>query len=228
MQSEPRAMPSAGAAAQRFEINRFDHLSQTAGGRLYGLSDGEPLFQLTLRLGDMSTGEADAWRCFVDAQRGPLLAFLGRDLKRPYPRAFPDGFAGLTRAGGSDPFDGTVLTWSLNGTRDVLSVTGLPEDFPLTLGDLAAFQWETSGSAFSFDARRALLRIVETVTGDEDGAASFAFEPPLFQEVPEDAVLTFAEPDCLMRLVPGQQDLGDEDTIGSRGGRIVALQDLIP
>ncbi len=228
MSPEPRAMPAAGVGGQRFELDRFDHLTQTAGGRIYGLADGEPLFRLTLTLGAMSTEEADLWAAFVDAQRGPLTAFLARDLKRPYPRAYRTGFTGMTRAGGSDPFDGTVLSWSLNDARDALTVTGLPAGFEISPRDGVGFQWETEGSAFSFDLRRALARAVEAVTGDGGGTATFRIEPPVFADVPEDAVVTFAEPDCLMRLVPGQIDLGEEDTIGGRGGRITALQDLIP
>lgn len=215
----PLTMPSLGAETSLFEIARVDYQSPETGGRLGGITAGFPLWRLTLALGPMAQAEGDAWRAFVAALRGAQRTFLARDLLRPYPAAYRAGFAGLSRAGGG-AFDGTATSWSVSGTADALTLNGLPAGLTLAVGDLVSFSWSPS--------RRALVRVIAPATASGAGVAVAVIEPALPSLVPSGAVATLAQPDVVMRLIPGETAVGDEDTVSTRGGRIVAVQDLRP
>lgn len=215
----PASMPAAGAERQKLDLRRVDYSTPETGGRMAGVTAGFPLWALRLTLGEMDDDDADAWRVFLASLRGSQRTFYARDLKRPYPAAYPGGFAGLDRAaGGAFPADGAATSWSLNGTRDVLTLSGLPADFALRPWDQVGFRWSTN--------RRALVRAVEPVTGSGAGVAAFAIEPPLPTLVPVDAVAYLASAEVVMRVVTDQTDLGDEDAAGTSGGTVTALQDL--
>lgn len=218
----PRAMPLAGVTKESFEIERTDYLSPEAVGRLGGISAGFPLWGAEWALPTSGEERADEWRAWISAQRGPGKLFFGSEQARPYPRAYPNGFGGMVRAGGG-AFDGKAITWAVNGTRDVLTLTGLPAALALTWGDYVGFEWLTLGQP-----RRALARCVEKATGSGAGAVAVTFEPPLFPMVPADAVATLARPNCLMKLVPGETQLGGKTRQTAITGSIKALQQLLP
>ena len=74
-----------------------------------------------------------------------------------------------------------------------------------------------------------MVRAQETLAASAGGAVTVAVEPAVPAAVPGGAVATLRRATCLMRLVPGQTTLG-EHGLGyvSAGGRITALQDLVP
>lgn len=217
----PRAMPTVGAADQSFDLARVDYGAPEAGGRLGGITAGFPRWRLDLTLGEMAPAEAAPWRAFITSLRGAQRTFYGRDLTRPYPAAYPAGFSGLDRAGGgSFPADGAASSWSLNAARDVLTLNGLPAGFMLTECDLVGFSWSTS--------RRTAARILESVQANSGGTAVFAIEPPPPSFMSGAATAYLAGAEVVMRLVPAETEIGPDNGVVTRGGRIVALQDLRP
>lgn len=228
----PRDMPSVGAASQYFELERLDYLSPEAGGRLGAVSAGTPLWSMTVVLQNMVPEDADVWRAWVPMQRGPGRHFYGRDLDRPFPKAYRAGFGGMTRAGGGT-FTGAASTWSEaldpeNNSR--LTLTGLPANFSLGLGDYIGFRWDDATKPAGNLKRRALVRVTEAAVGNGSGSITVTSEPAVPAVVPAGAVAYLDNPTCLMRLVPGDTQLADQGlmAITTAGGKIVALQDLQP
>lgn len=217
----PRAMPTGGVDSQSFDLARVDYLSPTADGGGGGVTAGWPLWRMTLTLNNTDVDETEEWRAWILAQRGSQRLFFGRDLTRPFPKAYPGGFAGLTRAGGG-AFDGSAATWSVNADRDVITLTGLPAGFILSWNDGLGFKWTTGGAA-----RRSLVRCVEPVVANGSGVAALTVEPPLPTVTSNAAVAYLNQPDCLMRLVPGETQIGEIDTLHTAGGSVTAIQRLI-
>lgn len=218
----PRAMPTLGAASQSFEPLRNDFLSPENGGRLGALTAGFPLWRGEWVLGKgINEAKADVWLAWLRAQRGPMNLFFGQDYRRPFPMAYPKGFAGLVRAVGGAAFDGSATSWSINGTGDVLTLNGLPAGLAFSVCDYVDFRWTTGGVA-----RRSLVSCVEPVTASGGGVATFAVEPPVPTITPGGAVAHLDNPSCLMRLTTDTQvDLMDRRKVP--GLRVVALQDLL-
>lgn len=216
----PRAMPTEGIDDIRFEPVRSDLLSPELGGRVGAVAVGFPLWRLELTLGDMDRADADAWRAFLRSLRGSARTFYGWDLLRPYPKAYPAGFDGLVRAGTATPLpsNGAPTSWSVNTARDVLTLNGMPADFFLGEGDLVGFAWDTD--------HRTVAAAVEDVTGTGAGVVEVAIEPALPTLVPSDATVTLYRPAAVMRIVTDDSRTAPEDSISTKGGRIVAVQNL--
>jgi hypothetical protein len=218
----PLIMPPFGVGRQSFELRRFDFLSPEASGRLGGVSAGEPLWAAKWTLADMTPGKADQWGAFVELLDGPLRQFYGYDHARLYPKAYPNGFDGVNRAGGG-AFDGAATTWAVDGTGAVLTLTGLPANAVLSVRDYVGFRWTTGGLQ-----RRALVRCAEKITANGAGSASVTVRPAVPTVVPPGAVAYLDKPTCLMRLVPGGVNVGDMDPRRALTGEISAMQDLLP
>ena len=211
------------AASEYFEPEWVDYQSPTADGRVAGVAVGPPLWRGRWGLSrKMSLEASEQWRAFVSRIRGAQLPFLARDLARPWPLAYPNGFASLNRAGGG-AFDGTASSWSVDATRDTATATGLPAAFVLQVGDYAMWRWQTAG-----EDRRALGRVIEAVTTNGSGVAAIRLEPPLPTLVPSGAVMDFAEPCCVMKRVTAEGRLGAKDRTLKVDGEFHAIQDLRP
>lgn len=216
----PLSLPTVDLSSNRFEIGRADLVSPEVSGRIGSVSVGFPLWQARYTFKDVSEEAADEWRAFVSVLRGPQRTFYGRDLTRPLPKKYPNGFAGMTRAGGG-AFAGAATSWSVNGTRDGLTVNGLPAGFQLSVGDYGMFRWVTGGQQ-----RRALIRAVEAGTASGAGVLTgLTFEPALPTVVPAGAVFDLLNPVCIMKLLP-ETDLGEVDALGMISGQVVATQEL--
>lgn len=229
--SFPRAMPTKGASAQSFEIQRVDFQAPEAGGYLGGVQAGFPLWAASWNLGRMGRDASDEWRAFVASLRGSQRRFYGRDLGRPYPKAYPAGFSGMTRAGGG-AFDGSATSWSQAIDAEgnaVLTLNGLPASFQIGTGDYVGFRWDDGAGAPGNKERRTLMRALEPVTGNGSGVAIFSAEPPLPSWVGAGVQAHLDNPACVMAIISGDTRLGPIDRrLAVQGGTITALQDLRP
>lgn len=225
----PIAMPRFGATGQEFEIQRVDYSSPDAGGRLGGVQAGFPRWMATWTLGTMSADASDALRAFWAMMRGAQRRFYGFDLARPFPRLYPDGFAGLDRAGGG-AFDGAAASWSetIDGAdNSLVTLTNLPAGLGLSLGDYIGFKWDAAGDAAGSYRRRALVRVVEAGIAGLSGSVTVTAEPPIPLVVPVGAVAHLDQPCCVMGFPDSQSKLGPIGRLGKIGsGTLVALQDI--
>lgn len=227
MISFPRDMPATGVARQVFEPQRVDYGSPENGGRNGAMAAGFPLWLAEWTLGQgMGPALSDEWRGWLASLRGAGRQFYGRDVGRPYPKAYLTGFGGMTRAGGG-AFDGSTLTWSQTIGSDgqaLLDLTGLPAALQLGVGDYVGFRWETEGQP-----RRALVRALEAQAATGGGAINdLSVEPPATAVVPPTAVAYLNNPVCLMRLVTSGTKVTPMDRRRVAGATITALQDLLP
>lgn len=214
----PRLMPTVGIVSKAFQLQRTDYLSPEQGGRLGAMGGGPPLWSLSLGLGDMSFEHDDLITAFVDGQRGPMRRFLAFDIGRQMPRFHAGGV----------PYRETPSSWSHGISAEssdagtaYLTLVGLLPGQVVSTGDYVGFGWG--------DGRCTMVRAQESASATAGGLVAFAVEPALPRVVPAGAVATLRRATCLMRLVPGQTTLG-EHGLGyvSAGGRITALQDLVP
>lgn len=223
----PRAMPARPPESVRFELNRSDFLSRERSGRLASIQAGFPLWELEMDLTKASAEAFDEVSAWFDSLEGSRHPFFGSDPSRPYPRAYRNGFAGLTRAGGGS-FGGACTSWSVDESRAKLTLDGLPSGFILSPRDYVGFRWTTEGAP-----RRALVRLLVPAVADAEGtAADLAITPAVpggaSDVVPSDAVAYLDQPCCIMRLDPRQSRVERLDPLNRAEVRVTALQDLRP
>lgn len=204
------------------DLRRQDFLAPEQSGRVGAVSGGWPLWTLEAQPNPKTEAQSDTWVAYVRALRGPQRLMLAADLTRPYPGAYPKGFAGMTRAGGGSFAAGTATSWSVNAARDVLTLNGLPAGFTLKAEDLIGFVWATGGQQ-----RRVLVGCAEPATASGAGVAVVTVEPAVHTVVPGGAVAHLAKPTCLMRLT---QDTVIGPREGSRIRRVTlsAIQVILP
>ena len=228
----PIDMPTTGAKLQAFEPQRVDFISPTAGGRVGAVSAGTPLWSATWELGVIDRTRSDIWRAWLMRLRGSQRTFLARDIARPYPLANIGGFSGLTRPSGG-AFDGSASTWSqsIGSEGDAtVTLTGLPVGLVLSVGDYIGWRWDASGSSAGSNDRRSLARVVVGGTANGSGVLGVVIEPPVpTLVVPPTAIAHLDRPGCVMRLVPGQSEVGAVDRrLAITSAKIAGIQDLRP
>lgn len=228
--SAPREMPTSGASMQEFEPQRVDYVAPEGSGRLGAVQAGFPLWLARWTIGRLGETRSDSWRAFDIGQRGATRSFLARDLRRPYPKAHIDGFAGMVRAGTATAFDGSATSWSeaINTDNDsLLTLNGLPAGLVLSIGDYVGFKWDAAGAPASSHWRRAMSRVTVAGTASGTGTATITVEPPLPTVVPAAAIAHLDRPACVMRKLTEESRLEPIDRGGGiRGGLLVGLQDL--
>lgn len=218
----PRPMPEVGSMSISFETQQVDYMSPETGGRIGAVAAGFPLWRMRLSLQNMNVRDADIWRAFIATLRGSRRAFLAHDITRRRPRFPTDG-----------PFSDVAGGWSqaINAEGDaILTLAGLLPGMPLWIGDYVGFRWDAAGADEGSYGRRALVRVVETGVANAFGTAVVTVEPPVPTVVPVDAQAHFGRPSCLMRIVTGSTQLGEQVLGGytAQGGTIEAVQELLP
>jgi hypothetical protein len=226
----PLTLPDNAVALQSFEPLRVDYSAPEASGRIGGVQAGFPLWRGVWSLTRMEIDTSDEWRAFSANIRGAIRRFLGRDYARPYPKAYPDGFAGMTRAGGGS-FDGTATSWSESTNSDddqTVTLNGLPANFAMGLGDYIGFSWTATETSVAGLTWHAVVRVIEAKTGNGSGVlANVKVEPPISDAIPASATAYLNEPKCVMALVTDQSDLQPIDVLKSiQGGTFVGIQDI--
>lgn len=226
----PLSMPNEAVALQYFRPLRVDYQAPEASGRIGGVQAGFPLWRGVWSLTRMEIETSDAWLAFMDNLRGATRRFLGRDYARPYPSQYPDGFAGMSRAGGGS-FDGTATSWSESVNSDddqTVTLNGLPANFVMKIGDYIGFSWTATDTSVAGLTWHALVRVIEAKTANGSGVLSaIKVEPPISSAVPGSATAYLNEPKCVMALVLDQSELDPIDVLKSvQGGTITGIQDI--
>ncbi len=229
----PLDMPALMMGLQQFEPQHLDYLSPEAGGRLGGVKAGNPLWSALWSLSSMDDLDSDVMRAFVARLRGSQRAFLGYDQSRPFPRAYRNGFAGMTRAIVGTVFDGMATLWTqaVNADGDATATFyGLPAGFKIAIGDYAGWKWDASGAPVNSYQRRTLARAVAPAVANSEGVLSVMIEPPVpVFVVPAGARAHFDRPACVMKILGEKTQLGPTNYNEMlQSGTIAALQDLRP
>lgn len=213
-------MPEVAVVGAVFNLQRVDLQTGALDGRVFGLTAGQPLWTLKATIRDGDAEETDQWFAFLDGLRGVQRPFLAHDLTRPFPRAYPNGFDGLTRASGG-AFDGTATSWSVNADRDVITLSGQPAGLPLSHRDGLMLRWATGG-----EPRRSLHRVVTPAVANGAGVLAVAVEPSVPTLVPNAAIADLARPQAVFKQTPAESGMGELDALHSAGGALSAVQDL--
>lgn len=213
-----------------FEPERVDFAAPEASGRQGGVQAGWPLWAARFELDRNDPQGAAEWRAFFARLRGRIRRFYCWDPSRTFPLAYPNGFTGMTRAGGGQ-FKGDATSWSqtITSTGDAhLTLNGLPAAFPIAVGDYIGFKWALPGAEAGIFERRTVARAVLPATATAGGQALVNVEPPLNTAlVPAGAIAHLDNPRCVMQLVPEQSSLGSiTNGAWMSGGTVLAIQDL--
>lgn len=169
----------------RWEIQRNDELSGVGSGVVYQAELAPPLWTATVMLRPVRLTEANQASALINSLQGALEPFMFRDPFICGPRLDPDG----SIVSGS-----TVTVGSAGGTS--LSLSGLPADYQLSIGD--KLQITTSGGKTAF------VEVSEPVTASALGATGqFKVFPRLPVSVGTGNSVTLYQPACPCVLVPG-------------------------
>lgn len=225
----PRDMPETGTSVLAFEPQRVDFQAPEAGGRLGGVQAGFPKWMASWTIGKIGEDRSDLWRAWYARMRGSQRRFLGRDMRRPYPKLYPNGFGGMI-AVGIGPFGGAANSWSvaINAEGDcLLTLAGLPAGLALSVGDYVGLKWDDPAAGAGNHYRRSLHRAIEPATSTAAGDVQLMVEPPVPSLVPAGALAHLDRPACVMAMVGQDSRLDGVDRRGAiRGGTIVGVQDL--
>lgn len=219
-------MPDMYVAQQQFAIQRVDFTAPEASGRVAGVQAGFPLWLGVWTLGRMPEDNSDEWEAFLDGMRGATRRFIGFDLKRRYPKLYPDGFAAFPT------FTGAASSWSssINSDGDcelTLHLGAAAAGLVLSKRDGIDFRYDATEDAVSGLPWRAFVRVVAPGTANGSGDVTVKVEPPIPSAVPSDAVAHLDQPGCTMTMVIDQTNVGPIDRLYSiQGGQLTGVQDI--
>lgn len=175
-----------------FKPQRMDEVSRKQSGATIIRRRGSPLWTLTAVSIPLLPNALDRMRARLEALEGGDRLFWGYSLSRCYPIAYPKGTWPTGPA-----FNGLTATLSVIGSDNKsLRISGLPNGFKFSVGDMVSFQY---GAVPSY----ALHRI------EEDVSAAFGTTPPVevFPHfrlgVATGVTVRLYQPRCLMMIVPG-------------------------
>lgn len=130
--------------------------------------------------------EQEAWLQSLDG--GARLFKMWHTLCR-YPRNYPNGIAGMTRAGGG-AFDGTCNLQAIGTQRDTVTLNTLPAGFVFKVSDMLSFPIASPSS-------QSLHRVIEAGTADGSGAVTLSVRPTLVLPATTNVTVDLIKPWCL-------------------------------
>ena len=222
----PIEMPTLYVGQQTFRSQRVDYAAPEASGRVGGVQAGFPLWSAVYTLTRMPEDNSDDWETFVDSLRGATRRFIGRDLKRQFPKRYPNGFGAF---GG---FTGQAASWSqsINADGDcrlTLDLGAAAAGLVLSKRDCIDFRYVATDAGVTGLPWRAMVRVTQGATANGSGVVTVVVEPPVPSAVPPNAEAHLDEPGCVMALITDESELGPIDRLYSiNGGQIAAIQDL--
>lgn len=172
-----------------FALQEQQELSMLGAGEVYAANLGPALWVADIQTKAMRRPEANILQSRLETLDGSINAFYLYDPWKCVPALDPGG----TRLDGYTP-----QIASLNANNKALTISGLPANYTLTAGDMLAFDYGSSPT------RRALHRVVETVTSNGSGTTPmFEVRPHIRPGATVGATVILKKPAALMRLVPG-------------------------
>jgi len=192
------ALPPAG---WRFAVDWGDEIAAQRGGLIRVKQLRPDLWMARYDSGELRPTLMRTIKGLIADLGGSRQTFYAWDPGIQYPAA-DHGGAGLLGA--------TVQINSLNADNQRLSLKGLPPSYPLTRGDMLAFDYGSGPS-------RALHQIrTATVTANGSGiTAEFFVAPNIRTGASVNAVVTLIKPAAEMMIVPGTLDITERPSVRS-------------
>lgn len=184
----------------RWILQEQQEYSGLGSGEFLVADLGPRLWKADVAFATMADADAAEVQADFETLDGGMSEFYLYDPRKRYPRADPDG----SILGAS-----SVQIATLGSNNKSLTVSGLPAGYVLSKGDFFHFDYGTS------PVRRALHRIVETVTANGAGVSPvFEVRPHFRAGVQTGLAVKLKKPAAKMRLIPGSFDPG----MGNLGG----------
>ncbi|WP_414461827.1 hypothetical protein [Hyphomicrobium sp. DY-1] len=197
--SFPAEMPERTDGVMPFNQATFKPLYSVTkapdrGGRQQVAELGTQLWQAQFSTPSMYFDEAMEIQTVLESLAGGLnLLKIWHPLLK-YPMSYPNGFDGLVRATGG-AFDGTCVISDVDDDLATLTLTHLPNDFKIRLGDMISMPYEDT---------QILHRIIAPATANGSGIVDIRVAPTLpvsFNPHVSPAVwATFFKPWCLATI----------------------------
>ena len=162
---------------------------------------GPPLWEAEVSTGLMEHDDAYAALARLNSLAGSVNTFYLHNPAKPGPRMDVNGIT----LGAATPTISAIST-----DRRSLAITGLPDNYVLSVGDFLAIDYGTG--------RRALLQAVEAKTASSGGVTTqFEVTPHLRSGITTTLAVTLIKPAAKVKLVPNSLRL---DTSGALQSRI--------
>lgn len=130
----PRSLPYEDFIRAKMELATVTTSSRLYGGKTQTQIRGPGQFwRLEAETDWLINAKQRVWQAWFNSLRGGVRTFVSHRPGFPYPRAYPNGFDGLTRDGGG-AFDGTASATEITATS--IEISNLPTSFSLLVGDL--------------------------------------------------------------------------------------------
>ncbi len=194
----------------KWDVQRNDQYSGSGDGRVWQAQLAPPLWRATVEHRRMLNTEAEQMDAAIRALRGAEQAFL---LASPL-------FCGPKRdPAGTIHGDRLVTISSISSSRDVISLSGLPGGYRLTMGDKLSVRYWVSPDLYYFG------EISADVTASGGGVASSV---QVFPRLPSGVVpanpVVLIKPVCKVIIVPGSYKVGTVDGRFTAGGKFDVIQ----
>ena len=186
----PRELPFMPNVESTFELDPGTAVARHARG-LAGTTSRvrEPLWTVRFATEPLTIADKAAWQAWYNSLGGGLKLFLGWDVTRHQPLAYPNGVPTII----AGTWDGTASVTSL-ATPGQIAVTGAPAAFALRPGDRVGLV--ESG-------RYGFFEVAEAATANGSGAMAIPIQPlvqPLFTAA---ATAVLHRPRCKMMVMAG-------------------------
>lgn len=127
------ALPSFRFQAYDLRLRRYGTANTLYGGLQQVREIADPRWELSISTPPLKVADFRKWQAFWAQLRDGINDFLCHDVERPYPADYPNGFAGLVRAGTATAFDGTATVTAL--AANTIQLSGVPANFQVRVGD---------------------------------------------------------------------------------------------
>lgn len=173
-------------------------LSRVAKGATQAKDLGSALWRASFTTAPQSISDAAAVEAALISLNGSVGSFLAYDVRRPFPRAFPDG----------DFADTATIDTLYSGNLFKLKLAGLAPGFELAPGDYLGFEYGSRPT-------RALHMVTSGDVAGSLGKAVLEVFPAIRPGAIVGAAVTLKSPSCEMILEPGQSPPGLREMVAS-------------
>jgi hypothetical protein len=133
----PRDLPTLRfGPGSNLYLERQETMAPTRGGRVQVAELGTPLWRATYKTVTLGEQAGMEWEAWFDSMRAGVRQFNMVHPSRRVARAYPGGYAGLTRVPSGSFATGVATLSAVATTLDTVTISTLPSTFVVSVGDL--------------------------------------------------------------------------------------------